>query len=352
MRWIVVGAVLGVAALAGPANAAVPRSFAGIYDEDAANLPAEASAGVGIVRRPFDWSQVERSRGRYDFSPYDGFMAAAARAGVAVLPIVTGPTPAFWSSKPRNSRSKAVYPPKSFAAYAAFARAAVRRYGPQGSFWRAHPELTPLPIHSWQIWNEPNIPNWWRSGPSPRGYTRMLRVAYRAIKRVDRRAEVVAAGLPNSKLGVPFLRFLSGMYRAGAKRWFDTLAIHPYARRIRGLLRLAQLARQRMNRHGDRARLWVTELGWSTGGDASVFRVSEQGQAARISAALRGLIARRRSLRLRGFVVFRWKDAVAPPGLGKGDPWPLHAGLLRVDGSPKPSYDAFARIVRALGTTR
>src|SRR5690349_23076371 len=105
MRLIAVGVVLGALVLAAPANAAVPRSFAGVYDEDAANLPAEASAGVGIVRRPFDWSQVERTRGHYNFSAYDGFMGAAARAGVAVLPIVTGPTPAFWSSKPTKSRS-------------------------------------------------------------------------------------------------------------------------------------------------------------------------------------------------------------------------------------------------------
>jgi hypothetical protein len=348
MRLVALAGMLSALVLAAPAHAAVPRTFAGVYDEDAGNLAAEAYTGVGIVRRPFDWSQVERTRNHYDFSAYDGFMAAAARARVAVLPIVTGPTPAFWSSKPRRSRSKAVYPPKSFAAYARYVHAAVRRYGPGGLFWRAHPELTPLPVRSWQIWNEPNIPNWWRSGPSPRGYTRMLRAAYRAIKRVDRHAEVVAAGLPNSKLGVPFLRFLSGMYRAGAKRWFDTLALHPYARSIKGLFRLAALARRRMNAHGDRARLWITELGWSTGGDASIFRVGEQGQAARISAALRGLIARRRALRLRGFVVFRWKDALAPPGLGKGDPWPLHAGLLRVNGSPKPAYYAFAQVLSGL----
>src|SRR6478672_10056551 len=139
MRFVAVAGMLSVLVLAAPANAAVPRTFAGVYDEDAANLPAEAYTGVGIVRRPFDWSQVERSRGHYDFGPYDGFMAAAARARVSVLPIVTGPTPKFWSSKPRKSRSKAVYPPKSFAAYAAYVRAAVKRYGPRGRFWRAHP---------------------------------------------------------------------------------------------------------------------------------------------------------------------------------------------------------------------
>jgi hypothetical protein len=50
---------------------------------------------------------------------------------------------------------------------------------------------------------------------------------------------------------------------------------------------------------------------------------------------------------LRGFILFKWKDSLAPPELGS-DPWPLHTGLLDADGAPKPGFWAFAGVVRML----
>ncbi len=32
----------------------------------------------------------------------------------------------------------------------------VKRYGPGGTFWRKHPQLTPRPVRVWEIWNEQN----------------------------------------------------------------------------------------------------------------------------------------------------------------------------------------------------
>src|SRR3954452_1676275 len=305
---------MGVLALAPMAHAGLPRSFVGLYDEDAGGLADQARLGVGIVRQPFDWSRVERSPGGYDFSAYDDYVAAAATAGVSVLPVLAGP-PEFRSSRPPHSSSHAMSPRASNAVYADFVAAAVHRYGPTGSFWSSHPGVPFLPIHAWQVWNEPNIPNWWRSGVNAKRYVALLRAGAAAIRAADPGAEVVAAGLPNSNLGVPFLDYLDRMYRAGARGLFDTLAIHPYARNVQGLLTLAEQARALMNHWHDRSRLWITEFGWSTGGDASAFRVTERGQADRIAASLSALIAERRALRLRGFILFKWRDYGRPPQL-------------------------------------
>jgi hypothetical protein len=329
MRRLALVIGMGLLLAAPTASAALPLSFVGLYDEDASGLADQASLGVGIVRQPFEWDRVQRE----GWSPYDDYIARAATAGVSVLPILI--------------RNPALGPPESNAAYAAFVAEAVRRYGPTGSFWRENRSVPFLPVHAWQVWNEPNIPNWWRRRPSARKYVALLRAGAKAIRAADPGAEVVAAGLPNSKLGVPFLTYLDQMYRAGARGWFDTLAIHPYAPSVGGVLSLAERARALMNRRHDRSRLWITEFGWSTGGDASAFRMSERGQAERISGSLSALIAERRALRLRGFIFFKWRDTVAPAGLGR-DPWPLHAGLLTTGGAPKPGFWAFARVVRAL----
>ena len=213
---------------------------------------------------------------------------------------------------------------------------------------RERPELPFVPIHSWQIWNEPNIPT---SGEGARcaAATPLCSARARAPFAPPIRAPRWSRQGPNSQLGVPFLAYLKQMYRAGAKGSFDTLAIHPYARSVAGMLSLAESARQVMNAHGDRSPLWITEFGWSTSGDASAFRVGRRGQADRIAAALSALAAERRLLRLRGFVLFRWKDAAQPPELER-DPWPLHAGLLDTAGRPKRGFWAFALAVHGLSS--
>jgi hypothetical protein len=243
-----------------------------------------------------------------------------------------------------------MFPPKSNAAFAAFAAAAVERYGPAGTLWQERPDLPARPITAWQVWNEPNIPNFWRSGPDAAEYVALLRAASAAIRAADPGAEVVAAGLPDSSLGVPFRDYLEQMYDAGARGLFDTLAIHPYSPSAGGLLRMAEQARDLMDRHGDRSPIWITEFGWSTGGDASPYRVSERGQMERIVATLSALVAERRALRLRGLVYFKWRDAEPPPD-AEGDPWPLHTGLLRSDGSAKPGWFALWHAVRVLSRT-
>jgi hypothetical protein len=93
---------MGVLAFAPSAAAAVPRSFVGIYDEDAAGLADQTRLGVGIVRQPFDWSRVEHSPGDYDFSVYDDYVGDAATAGMSVLPVLARP-PEFRSSRPPQS---------------------------------------------------------------------------------------------------------------------------------------------------------------------------------------------------------------------------------------------------------
>jgi hypothetical protein len=355
MRRALVASFVAAFLVCVPGASALPRSFVGLYGDDAFygdssyradQFAAEARLGVGIIRQPFEWSAVERSPGRFDFSDYDGFVADAARAGISVMPILIAP-PQFRSSRPADSQSRAMFPPQSNDAYATFVGAAVARYGPTGSFWQTHPDVPFLPIHAWQVWNEPNIPNFWRSGVNAKEYVALLRAGSRAIRAADPGAEVVAAGLPNSSLGVPFLTYLDRMYRAGAKGLFDTLAIHPYSRDVHGLLDLVEHARSTMDRWDDGSRLWITEFGWSTGGDASAFRVSQRGQSDRIAAALSGLVAQRRALKLRGFVLFKWKDSVAPPEMS-GDPWPLHTGLLDSGGAPKRGLWTFGRLVQAL----
>jgi hypothetical protein len=337
--WLAFGA-----AAAGAAAIVRPDSV-GIYSEelegagwhDAATT--EVANGVGIVRQPFYWSRIETSPGHLVFSVYDHVVGAAAQAGLKLLPVIMNP-PAWRSTAPARGASRGMYPPSDPNAMALLATALVQRYGPGGSFWAQHPKLTPSPIRSWQVWNEPNIPAFWASGPNPAAYAALLKAVGAAIHAADPTAEVVAAGLPPFDGGYTITDFLAGMYAAGARGTYDTMAIHPYAPTAAGVLRVLQDARDELNRLGDPGRpLWATEFGWATGGPRTTITVSEAAHATVVHDTLARLQGSRDELELRGYIMFRLRDV--PTNAGQADMWPLHAGLLRRDGSEKPALAAF-----------
>jgi hypothetical protein len=226
---------------------------------------------------------------------------------------------------------------------ARFARVLVRRYGPRGSLWRSRPGLRKVPIRSWQIWNEPSLGIYWCGRARARSYVRMLKTVGRAIKRSDRRAEIVTAGIPPSRLrsAVRLTKYIKQMYRAGGRRYFTTLAINSYAKNRRELAHLLRTVRRLMNRrHDRRARIWITEIGWADRGPRHRFVVGDSGQASRINSSLGYVRRARHRLRLRGFVYYSWRDGRPYPPRYK-DMWGLHTGLLSRSGSRKLASSAF-----------
>jgi hypothetical protein len=352
----IVAALVAVLALP-PLAAARPvsRDFIGITAEDvfagdagyrSVNLQRQAALGIGLIRQNFDWAGIERAPGQYDLSYHDEFVATAAAHGVTVLPILHN-APSFYLGH-RHARYSC--PPKSNRPFAAYAKALVRRYGPRGTLWAERPGLAKRPLRSWQIWNEPNLVQYWCGRrPNAKRYVRMLGAVGKAIKRVDRGAHIVTAGLPPSTLSnaVPMDRFIGQMYRAGAARHFDSLAINSYAEDNRELGRLLGSVRNLMNRHGDRSgRIWITEMGWGDAGPKSRFNVGARGQAARIAKSLAFVRKHRGRLRLRGLVYYSWRDAPPyPPNYD--DMWGLHTGLLDINGAPKRGFHAFGQGMRA-----
>ncbi len=330
-----------------------PADFVGIVSEDAfAGGPAyraraldrQRSAGVRLVREAVRWNKVERSPGRYDLSRLDGFVRAAARRRLRILPILVDP-PSFRSSAPRSGVARGTYPPRDPAALGRFGAVLVGRYGPDGSLWRASPRLPRVPIRAWQVWNEPNLPVYWASGPDPAGYARLLQATATEIKRADPHAEVVSAGLSQTRLGMPFADFVRGMYRAGAGKALDTFALHPYAHTAAGVLEAVRSTRRLLRELGGAPPIWITEFGWASGGPSSPFTVGERSQARLVETAIGAFAGQRRELGIRGAVYYDWRDASPFPG--SRDFFGLHTGLLRADGRPKPALSAFEKAAAA-----
>jgi hypothetical protein len=265
MRRAVLVVLVAVLCLPAAAQARVPRDFFGVMangalDDAAFPLDAESATmrrdGIASERMEIAWDLVEPQPGQFDFSLPDRKVLAAARAGIDVLALIVR-SPAWAAQSPSSVFS----PPRDPAAYAAFAKVLVARYGPGGELWREHPEVKPRPVRDWQIWNEPNLAVYWTKQPFMRGYARLLDTAYAAIKQADRGATVVMAGLANFSW-----RDLSRLFtKGGAKLRFDVAAVHPFSGRPSNSVKIVRLNRAVLDRHGARTKpIWLTELTWSS----------------------------------------------------------------------------------------
>ncbi|MEA2494176.1 MAG: polysaccharide biosynthesis protein PslG [Thermoleophilaceae bacterium] len=323
-----------------PPSPPAPRAsdFVGIYADDVFfgdasyrrdALAQQRAAGVEMIRQPFGWADFVREPARFD-----DFVGAAADAHIRVLPVLLGPDPGA-------SADGGMKPPAQPERFAGWAALLVQRYGPGGSFWTDHPKTPKLPITSWQVWNEPNIPAFWAPKPDPAAYAQLLRTTAQSIRKVDARAEVVAAGLPTSHLGVPAPDFLAGVYKAGAKGSFDTAAVHPYAPNPDAVIQRVKSLQRVIANNDDSAKVWVTEVGWGTGGKPGPLTVTPDRQAGYVKETL----TRLHELGVRGVVIFQWRDPKPFPG--RRAIWPYYAGLLDQDGKPKPSLAAFTAAAAA-----
>jgi hypothetical protein len=319
-----------------------------LLDDDAQLAPLGATP-IGSYRVPFSWAAAEPEPGAaYDFTSHDRLVAAAARAGVQLLPVLSDSPP--WV---RGSSARAGEPPEAgveMSRFEQFAAAAARRFGRRGSFWREHPELPYRPIEGWEVWNEPNFPSFWYDGRPPRAadYRLLLAAARRGLKAGDRRARIVFGGLAYGEAGVKPLRYMRAFLRARESRClFDDMAIHPYSTSPARALRSVRRMRALLDASGrSDAGLLLTEYGWSTGGDPSHrFHVSERGQRRNLVRLTRALLRQRAELRLEGIYWFALRDA--PGDAGDQSWWGWGTGLLREDGSPKPAFDAYLDLARA-----
>ncbi|HYF26503.1 MAG TPA: hypothetical protein VD931_12255 [Baekduia sp.] len=305
-------------------------------------LDGQAATGVGLLREHLHWDRIERSPGSFDWRETDELVARADARGMTILPVLVG-TPPFHSTRPSGADTDG-WPPRDVATMERFARELARRYGRRGTFWGC---VSPgfgcrrpyRPIRAWQVWNEPDLKAWWRTGVDPAGYAELLAAASRGLKRGDRDAEVVLGGI--SLRGLVRGGFLDQLYDRGAAASFDTLAFHPYAVNVSGVVSTINHARWIASEHGDAGvPIRVTEYGFATGGDRE-WVTDQKCQAALIAATTRELRARRTELGLRSVVQFSWQDRSNTPATI----WPNHAGLLRMDGRPKPALRAFTEAV-------
>lgn len=238
--------------------------------------------GFAGTRLAFEWRHIEPKRGVFHWERQDGIVAALQSAGfrayglLVYSPVWARPPGMTASHRPIVDGSSA----RGDSLFAAFAGAAAKHY--RGK------------IDRWEIWNEPNLPNFWvhlrdgrNLGPDPRDYLSLYKAARAAILAANPSAQVAVGGLASGR-GVfrnkrdpvtghgrlrvePAYAFLHDLLRLGLRP--DFVALHPYSDLPPGARSKSASAPEFPNLVFDkvvsvldqgglsRTRIWVTEWG-------------------------------------------------------------------------------------------
>ena len=265
-----IAAHLGTNLLATPR--AVSARFAGMHYH--AELPA---IRYGVARN-LDvpgclWSGVQpASRGAFEWTALDAFVATAAAAGRDIVINLSG-TPTWASARPAEAGHYANggdAEPANVADLGTFVRAVATRYRTRGT-----------PITAFEICNEPKFSggggveqgNYFTGTPG--ALAQMAKAVYGAAKSVDASVLILSpaptgleyAWVSGDGSGTDHLdRFLGASDGAGGsgRDWIDALAFHAYSHdntnNIYAIPQMVANVRAVMARHGLSARaIWITE---------------------------------------------------------------------------------------------
>lgn len=343
---------------------ALPAGFWGVVPQT--NLSAEkfqrlGRGGVESLRIPIGWAAVQPNPGAtYDWSGFDNQIEEAAKAGIKVLPFLTGapewavPGKSVPGAGGLKAPARLPVNGEARTAWVAFLTAAVARYGPAGSFWSEHPGVPRRPIREWQIWNEPNF-KYFIAKPNPAEYGQLVKLSFTALRVADPGAKVVLAGLFSRPKGARDRKtgkhkslnwyasdFVEAMYKRtpGVKTKFQSAALHPYTVFAKELPEVTEELRNVLKANGDAAKsLLITELGWSAGPkkENNYFAKGVAGQARELRTAFTLIKKYQAKWRLKSIFWFSVDDLEGACNFCG------HSGLFGPGFVPRPAWFSYVK---------
>lgn len=299
------------------------------------HMQTARAAGVRYLRCAFSWNAIEKAPGQYDWRFWDMLVETAGEYGIQLMPYVAY-TPE-WAATKRDEFWK--QPPRNTADYVRFIKTAAARYKGR--------------IHSWEIWNEPDLSEYWQ-GSLPQ-FAELVKQAAVAIRQGDADALVVLGGV--SRAHDPFLREL--ITKEHVDRYVDVVAMHGYPEswlpeRMETVYGVwVREVHRMLEQSGSGVDLWVNEMGYadwrydmqkaSVYGSPVFYRYEHTrpyGAAALFKAEMLALASGDVSLTM----WYRIDDFCQADF--SGDAVNYHLGLLDCAGKPKPALQALRHFTR------
>jgi beta-xylosidase len=295
--------------------------------------------GARYFRCAFSWNGIEPERGKYDWKFWDQLVAEANVSGIQMIPYV-GYTPE-WAA--RTKEEFWTQPPTDFNWYAEVLRAIVHRYKDR--------------VHVWEIWNEPDLTEYWRG--TAEEFVELVKIAAKAIRTEDPNSILVLGGM--SKGPGAFYRRL---HELRIEQYVDVIAMHAYAEswdaaRAESIYydRVQQMAKL-INESGSGADLWLNEVGYAdyrfTRNKASqygtpVYFAYEHTRAYQAEYLFKSMTMALGSGKVSLFGWYRVDDFRHGDKRMPKDLVHYHLGLTDVNGNKKPAFYVFRNFARMFG---
>ncbi len=275
----------------------------------------DASAAANSAWARFDlcwWGQVETTPGEYNFNPpgwpTDLAIEMIRDRGLEPFPILSYGNPLYDDEAgPSTDEGR--------EAFAEYAYQAALRYRDEVTYW--------------EIWNEPNLEQFWGREPDAEDYAKLVAVTAPRLREANPEA-VIAGG---STSAIPF-DYLTTCFQNGLLDHIDVLTVHPYREESPETARADYTTlRSLMAQYTDRdIPIWSGEWGYT----AHAFNLSEPNLARVVARQLVTNLGSDIEVSI-WFSMHPWSE--------NGDVDPPAWGLVFADHSPRPAFHAFKTAV-------
>lgn len=201
-------------------------------------------SGIKILRIAFQWGAIEYEKGKFDYLFWDYFVETAHKNDITLIPYIcytprwnaTGDSTNFWTSIPID-----------YIEFGNTVTALVNHYKKY--------------IHSWELWNEPDIKEFFAG--TAEDLAKLTKIGSEAVRKADPSAIVVLAGLAHHT------DFTLRLFRDyNISKYVDVVNCHDYSETwsgepIENITGYINTLSDIIKKYGNGQSLWTAEVGYS-----------------------------------------------------------------------------------------